>query len=177
MRIATCWWSAPVRPGLAAALAASETRRAGHAGRRAGGDGRRLLHDVTSTIDGKAAWDWLAEAIAELGRRGNVTLLPRTTAFGYYNHNHVGLAQRLTDHLADPHADLPRERLWQVRAREVVLATGALERPLVFAGNDRPGIMLADALRAYVNRYGVRARPARGDRDVRRLGLYGALPI
>ena len=90
-----------------------------------------------------------------LGARENVTLLPRTTAFGYYNHNHIGLVQRLTDHLPQPHPDLPRERLWQVRAGEVVLATGAHERPLVFAGNDRPGIMLAESLRAYVNRYGV----------------------
>jgi sarcosine oxidase subunit alpha len=141
--------------GLAAALAASESGARVMLADEQAEMGGALLHDVTSTIDGKAAWDWLAEAIAELGRRGNVTLLPRTTAFGYYNHNHVGLAQRLTDHLSAPHADLPRERLWQVRAREVALATGAHERPLVFAGNDRPGIMLADSLRAYVNRYGV----------------------
>ena len=61
----------------------------------------------------------------------------------------IGLAQRVTDHLADPDPALPRERLWQVRASEVVLAAGAIERPLVFSGNDRPGIMLADAARTY----------------------------
>src|SRR5204863_530722 len=65
------------------------------------------------------------------------------------------LNERLSDHLADPHPDLPRERQWQVRAREVVLATGAIERPLVFPGNDRPGIMLAGAARTWLNRYGV----------------------
>ena len=85
----------------------------------------------------------------------SVTLLPRTTAFGYFPHNLVALNERLTDHLAEPPADIPRERQWQVRAREVVLAAGAIERPLVFAGNDRPGIMLAGAARTWLNRYGV----------------------
>ncbi len=66
----------------------------------------------------------------------------------------VGLNERLTDHLAQPNPDSPRERQWQVRAKEVVLAAGAIERPLVFPGNDRPGIMLAGAARTYVNRYG-----------------------
>ncbi len=80
----------------------------------------------------------------------------RTTAFGYFPHNTVGLSERLTDHLPSPAAESPRERQWQVRAREVVLATGAIERPLVFPGNDRPGIMLAGAARTYLNRYGVR---------------------
>ena len=69
----------------------------------------------------------------------NVTLLPRTQAFGYYAQNFVGLAQRLTDHLPSPAVDAPRERMWKVRARQVVLATGAIERPLVFPDNDRPG--------------------------------------
>jgi sarcosine oxidase subunit alpha len=86
----------------------------------------------------------------------HVTVLPRTTAFGYFPHNMLGLCERITDHLVAPPAGAPRERLWQVRAREVVLATGALERPLVFPGNDRPGIMLASAARSYLNRYGVR---------------------
>jgi sarcosine oxidase, subunit alpha len=68
----------------------------------------------------------------------------------------IGLSERLTDHLAEPAADAAARALWQVRAREVVLATGAIERPLVFPGNDRPGIMLAGAARTYLNRYGVR---------------------
>jgi sarcosine oxidase subunit alpha len=81
-----------------------------------------------------------------------VTLLPRTTAFGAYADRFFGLAERVTDHLAAPDPRLSRERLWQVRARQVVLAAGAIERPLVFPDNDRPGIMLADAARTYATR-------------------------
>ncbi|HJU31035.1 MAG TPA: glycine cleavage T C-terminal barrel domain-containing protein, partial [Hyphomicrobiaceae bacterium] len=117
--------------------------------------GGALLHDVTSTIDGRPAWNWLEDTIARLESLANVTLLPRTTAFAYANHNHIGLIERVTDHLVAPDAHLPRQRLWQVRASEVVLATGAHERPLVFAGNDRPGVMLAESLGVFVNRYGV----------------------
>jgi sarcosine oxidase, subunit alpha len=144
--------------GLAAALAASEDR-----GQRVilvdeqAEPGGTLLHDVTSLIGGRPAQAWLADAVATLDARENVTILPRTTAFGYYNHNHIALAERVTDHLAKPLAGLPRERLWQVRAGRVVLATGAHERPLVFADNDRPGIMLAESMRAYLNRFGVLA--------------------
>ncbi len=68
-----------------------------------------------------------------------MTVLPRTTVFGYYEHNFIGLAERVTDHMAKPAPHLPRERLWQVRAKRVVIATGAIERHMVFDGNDRPG--------------------------------------
>ena len=97
----------------------------------------------------------LPATLASLAGNARVTVLPRTTAFGYFPHNSVALSERLTDHLAEPRAGAVRERQWQVRAREVVLATGAIERPLVFAGNDRPGIMLAGAARTFLNRYGV----------------------
>ncbi len=83
-------------------------------------------------------------------------VLPRTTAFGYYDHNFVALAERLTDGLSpSERAGRPRQRIWHMRARRVVLATGALERPLVFPGNDRPGVMLAGAVSAYIHRYAV----------------------
>ena len=83
-------------------------------------------------------------------------LLPRTTAFGYYDHNFVALAERLTEGLSpSERAGRPRQRIWHVRARRVVLATGAHERPLVFAGNDRPGVMLAYSVTAYIHRYAV----------------------
>jgi sarcosine oxidase subunit alpha len=98
---------------------------------------------------------WLAASLASLRSNERVTLLPRSTAFGYFPHNLVALNQRLTDHLQNPAAGQPRERCWQVRAREVVLATGAIERPLVFPGNDRPGIMLAAAARGFLSRYAV----------------------
>jgi sarcosine oxidase subunit alpha len=118
--------------------------------------GGSLLAETRARIDGLDARDWLAAALAELAAEPRVTLLPRTTAFGYFAQNFVALAERVTDHLAVPDPNLPRERLWQVRAREVVLATGAIERPLVFPENDRPGIMLADAARTYLARYGVK---------------------
>ncbi|MGY8997751.1 MAG: FAD-dependent oxidoreductase, partial [Alphaproteobacteria bacterium] len=85
-----------------------------------------------------------------------VRLLPRTTVSGYYDHNFLVAVERITDHL--PFADRkgPRQRVWKIRAKQVILATGAIERPLVFAENDRPGVMLADAAKTYVNRYGAR---------------------
>jgi sarcosine oxidase subunit alpha len=94
--------------------------------------------------------------LRELEADKNVRLLSRTTAFGVYDHGTVALAERVTDHLGDAApAALPRQRLWMVRAREIVVAAGAIERPLVFAGNDRPGVMLASAARTYINRFAV----------------------
>src|SRR5256884_3805890 len=119
--------------------------------------GGSLLADAPGAglrVDGRPAGQWLAETVAALTSNARVTLLIRTTAFGYFPHNLLGLNERLTDHLAEPRPDMPRERQWQVRAREGVLAAGALERPLVFPGNDRPGIMLAGAARTRLNRYG-----------------------
>ncbi|HLY51798.1 MAG TPA: 2Fe-2S iron-sulfur cluster-binding protein, partial [Steroidobacteraceae bacterium] len=111
--------------------------------------------DEQATLEGRPVHQWLRETLAALAGSPRVTLLPRTTAFGYFPHNLLGLSERLTDHLAHPHPGSPRERQWQVRAREVVLATGAIERPLVFPGNDRPGIMLAGAAHTWLHRYGV----------------------
>ena len=107
-------------------------------------------------IDGRPATDWLAEVATDLAALPEVRVLSRATAVGYYDQNCVLIAQRRTAHLgrAAP-AAMARQRLWQVRAKQVVLATGAHERPMVFAENDRPGIMLAGAVRTYVNRYGV----------------------
>ncbi len=106
----------------------------------------------TSPADSAGEWH---DIRAQLAVMPNVTVLARTTAFGYMPHNMVALTERLTDHLSAPLKHVPRERLWQVRAREVVLATGAIERPLVFPGNDLPGVMLAGAARTYLGRYGV----------------------
>jgi sarcosine oxidase, subunit alpha len=117
--------------------------------------GGSLLSTVGVTIDSKNSSAWLEETLPILASMPNVTLLPRTSAFGYYPHNWIGLAEKLTDHLAEPQADRPRERLWQVRAKRVIIAAGAIERPLVFPDNDRPGIMLADAARTYLQHYGV----------------------
>ncbi|MDS9469559.1 sarcosine oxidase subunit alpha [Paracoccus sp. MBLB3053] len=116
--------------------------------------GGTLLSEPQARIDGLAAWDWLASELADLKAQG-VRVMTRTTAIGYYHQNLIGLCEKLTDHLSELPADTPRERLWRVRARQVVLAQGALEKPLVFHGNDRPGVMLAGSAQTYLNRYGV----------------------
>ena len=101
------------------------------------------------------AAEWLDSALAELGGMREVRLMPRGTAFGYYDHNFVTVLERVTDHLGPTGGNVPRQRIWRLRARQVVLATGAIERPLVFRNSDRPGVMLASAVSTYVNRYGV----------------------
>ncbi len=142
--------------GLAAALAAADLGARVLLCDESAEFGGSLLGDAAAHIDGEPALDWVRQSIETLVQNPRVCLLPRTTAFGYFPHNLIGLNERLTDHLATPSSHQPRERLWQVRARRVVLATGAIERPLVFPGNDRPGIMLAGAAQTYLNRYGVR---------------------
>ncbi len=117
--------------------------------------GGTLLSEPSINIDGKGAWEWLEAALAELDNLPNVTRMTRTTAIGYYHQNMIGLVQKLTDHLADAPAAAPRERMWRVRAQEVVLAQGAIERPMVFHGNDTPGIMMAGAAQTFLNRFGV----------------------
>jgi sarcosine oxidase subunit alpha len=114
--------------------------------------GGSLLSETAATIDGLTASAWVGHATAALAAYG-ATVLTRATAFGYFPHNMIGIAERLNHHIAAPAQNQPRERLWQVRAKQVVLATGAHERPLVFPGNDRPGIMLADSARQFANRY------------------------
>ncbi|MFJ3656467.1 sarcosine oxidase subunit delta family protein [Streptomyces nigra] len=100
--------------------------------------------------------DWVEEVTAHLQKAPEARLLTRTTVFGYYDDNHLLALERRTNHLgATAPAHLARERIWRIRARRVVLATGAHERPLAFPDNDRPGVMLAAAARTYVNRYGV----------------------
>ena len=142
--------------GIAAALAAADSGARVILCDETAEFGGSLLAETHALIDGQHAAEWLQQGIASLANNSRVTLLSRTTAFGYFPHNLVGLNQRLNDHLASPPKSQPRERLWQVRAKSVVLATGAIERPLVFPGNDRPGILLAGAAHTYLHRYGVR---------------------
>ncbi|NNU58892.1 sarcosine oxidase subunit alpha [Ochrobactrum soli] len=142
--------------GLAAALEAAKSGAKVFLCDEQAEMGGSLLSEPEPVINGRTSWDWLNQTLAALGAMANVTLLPRTTAIGYYHQNMVGLCQRLTDHQARPAANAPRERMWRVRAKQVVLAQGSIEKPLVFAGNDRPGVMLAGAARTYLNRYGVK---------------------
>ncbi|BBJ45472.1 sarcosine oxidase subunit alpha [Streptomyces antimycoticus] len=121
--------------------------------------GGSLLSGRTDRVGGETALAWVAEVRAALDAAPEVVVLRRTTAFGSYDDNYVLALERRTDHLGadapEPSAGVSRQRLWHIRARQVVLATGAHERPLVFAGNDRPGVMLAGAVRSYLNRYAV----------------------
>ncbi|NOH70663.1 sarcosine oxidase subunit alpha family protein [Vibrio pectenicida] len=105
-------------------------------------------------LGGKPCMDWVSETLSMLSCEPNFTLLTRTTAFGYYDHNFIGAVERCTDHLGE---NMPgvRQRLHRIRAKKVILATGALERPLVFGNNDVPGCMLASAVSTYIHRYAV----------------------
>ena len=141
--------------GIAAALAASETSDRVILCDEQAEFGGSLLCDPGAMVESKPALAWIDAAIATLAQRANVTLLPYTTAFIHAAQNMVGLAERMDDAVAVPPGTL-RQRWHQVRAGRVVHATGGHERPIVFPGNDRPGIMLASAARAWANRYAVR---------------------
>jgi methylglutamate dehydrogenase subunit C len=116
--------------------------------------GGRLLADRRD-IDGKPGHQWASEVVDELAGRPQVRLMPRTTVFGDYDGGTYGALERTADHLPVPPPHVPRQRLWRIVAKRAVLAAGAGERGLVFGGNDRPGVMLASAMRAYVNRFAV----------------------
>ncbi|GIT89969.1 sarcosine oxidase subunit alpha [Jannaschia pagri] len=115
--------------------------------------GGRLLTEDTQ-IDGHAGYAWAEAMAAELQAKG-VRILTRTTVTGAYDGGTYGALERVSHHVADPHPDLPRDCFWRIAARRCVLAAGALERPIAFPMNDRPGVMLASAVRAYLHRWGV----------------------
>ncbi|WP_300031758.1 sarcosine oxidase subunit alpha family protein [uncultured Roseobacter sp.] len=115
------------------------------------------LNAETHRIDGIAGCDWAASVSAELRDMDNVRVMTRTTVTGAYDQGTYGALERVSSHLAAPAAGAPRETFWRIVARRSVLASGALERPVAFENNDRPGIMTAGAVRAYLNRWGVLA--------------------
>ncbi|TCP62004.1 sarcosine oxidase subunit alpha [Rhodovulum bhavnagarense] len=138
--------------GLQAALAAAKAgaevlliEQTAHWG------GRAPVDDVT--IDGKPAAEWVAQTVAALSAMDNVRLRLRMQGTGVYDHGYVLADERLTDHAPDRPG--PRHRLWKIRAKQIIAATGAIERPLAFPGNDVPGVMLASALRDYVVNWAV----------------------
>ncbi|KEJ96770.1 sarcosine oxidase subunit alpha [Pseudosulfitobacter pseudonitzschiae] len=116
--------------------------------------GGRLLAE-TDTVDGLAGADWAADVLAELAGMDNVRLMTRTTVTGAYDQGTFGALERVSHHIARPDGRLPRETFWRIVAQRSILAAGALERPIAFQNNDRPGIMTAGAVRAYLNRWGV----------------------
>lgn len=115
--------------------------------------GGRVLSDG-GTIGGQPAGDWVASVVAELQALPNVRIMARTTVTGAYDHGTYGALERVGLH-KPARPNLPRECFWRIVAKHAVLAAGALERPVAFENNDRPGIMMASAVRTYLNRYGV----------------------
>jgi len=142
--------------GLMAALTA------GRAGRRvilADEDfrmGGRLNAESYAVGEGSGA-DWASAAVAELASMPNVRLLTRTTVLGAFDHGIYAAVERVSDHLPVPLPGKPRQVLWRIYSQRAILCAGATERPIAFENNDRPGIMLAGALRAYANRWGALA--------------------
>ncbi len=140
--------------GLAAALTA------GRAGARvilADEDftpGGRLNFE-SFAVGGGAAADWAAATVAELRAMPNVRVMARTTVAGAFDHGIYSALERVSDHLAVPLPGKPRQVLWRIYSKRAVLCAGAIERPIAFANNDRPGVMLAGALRGYANRWAV----------------------
>ena len=116
--------------------------------------GGSLLWDRENEAD-RAGLTFSADAAARLEAARNVTVLTESSVFGYYDHNYLAIRQYLKPPASSGERGAPAERLWKVRARQVILATGAIERPVVFANNDRPGVMLAAAGQEYAMRYGV----------------------
>ena len=99
-----------------------------------------------AVVGGNSTADFAAFTVAELESFDNVTLLPRTTVFGWFDDMVFGAVERVQKHVALPSPNRPVERVWRIAAKRAILAAGAEERPLVFGGNDRPGIMTASAM-------------------------------
>jgi len=116
--------------------------------------GGSLLTDNV-TIGNKNGDEWVEDSISELKSMPNVIVKKRSQVFGYYDHNMLVMFERCKDHLNNPEPYTPRQRLWYIRAKHVLISTGSIERPLIFANNDRPGIMLATSAREYLKVYGV----------------------
>ncbi|MER8643454.1 sarcosine oxidase subunit alpha [Mesorhizobium sp. M1252] len=144
--------------GLAAALAAGRSGARVILCEEDFAPGGRLLSDG-GTIDGLPAAEWLSRTLAELSSMPDVRIMTRTTLFGVYDGGTYGAIERVNDHLPVPPEHQVRQRLWRIVAKRCVVAAGAIERPIVFAGNDTPGVMMASAIRTYVTRYA--ATPAK----------------
>ena len=115
------------------------------------------LNSETLAIGDESGADWAATTLAELGALPNVRIMTRTTVIGAFDHGIYGAVERVSDHLSMPQTGKPRQILWRIYSKHTVLATGATERPIAFENNDRPGIMLASAMRTYANRFAVTA--------------------
>ena len=115
--------------------------------------GSLLTSDVN--IGNQTGVEWTEKIIAELKSMPNVTVKNRSQVFGYYDHNMLVMSERISDHLPKTQKYLPKQRLWYIRANEVLISSGSIERPLVFGNNDTPGVMLSSAAKEYMKVYGV----------------------
>ena len=115
------------------------------------------LNSETFSLGDQSGADWAAATVAELAALPNVRVMNRTTIIGAFDHGIYGAVERVSDHLPTPLDGKPRQVLWRIYTKQTILAAGAVERPIAFENNDRPGIMLASALRTYANRYAVAA--------------------
>lgn len=115
------------------------------------------LNSETFAIGDQSGGDWAAATVAELATMPNVRIMPRTTVIGSFDHGIFPAVERVSDHVAVPAAGKPRQILWRIYAKKSLLCAGATERPIGFENNDRPGIMLASAMRSYANRWAVTA--------------------
>ncbi|MFD0979622.1 sarcosine oxidase subunit alpha family protein [Tropicimonas aquimaris] len=140
--------------GLMAALAAGEAGADVLLADESNEPGGRLLSEVEE-IGGGSAAGWAEEMATRLRAMPNVRVMTRTAVTGAYDGGVYGALERVGEHLAAPAQDLPRDCFWRITARAAVMATGAIERPIAFADNDRPGVMMASAVRSYLNRFGV----------------------
>jgi sarcosine oxidase subunit alpha len=116
--------------------------------------GGRLLSE-RHEIDGRPAIDWIKAAESELDAAKDCRILRRTPVVGVYDGRTYAALERVNDHVPVPPAHEPRQRVWRIVAKQTVLCAGAIERPIVFGDNDRPGVMLAGAVRSHVNRFAV----------------------
>lgn len=140
--------------GLSAALAAARSGARVILADEQSEAGGALLYS-TEEINNVPALQWVEDTLTELKDYQRVTVMQRSSVYAYLDHNLLAISQKLTDHLAVSERQGPREKLWKVRVAEVVLATGAHERPLVYGNNDRPGIMLASAVSTWIRRFAV----------------------
>ncbi|MCX7565080.1 sarcosine oxidase subunit alpha family protein [Sulfitobacter sp. F26169L] len=115
------------------------------------------LNSETFAVGDQSGAEWAAATVGELSNMPNVRFMNRTTVIGAFDHGIFGAVERISDHLPTPAEGKPRQVLWRIYTRQSILAAGAIERPIAFENNDRPGIMLASALRTYANRYAVTA--------------------
>ena len=140
--------------GLASALAAAKNgARVILAEDKSRFGGSLLVDEVT--IGNKKGKEWADEAISQLKSIPNVIVKNRSQVFGYYDHNMMVMFEKTRDHIENPNKFTPRQKLWYIRAKEIVISTGSLERPLIFGNNDRPGILLSSAAKEYLKVYGV----------------------